>query len=495
MDIVASFLGLFLLSPVFLLISIAIKRDTPGPVFYRGPRAGKDGKSFLILKFRTMYEQPESYQGPRVTGIGDLRVTPLGKWLRDTKINELPQLWNVLIGDMSLVGPRPEDIELVQRWPASLREELLSIRPGITSPATVVFREEEQLLSQENLLDDYLSSVLPNKLRIDARYIRRRSLLTDLDVIFLTLLLLLPRIKQSVVPETLLYFGPISKFFNRFLNWFVLDTLVSLVALSFVELLWRLDAPFNIGWQIAILLALAEGLCFSLFNSIFGLNHVQWHRASASEAFPLAFSTALSSVLIIFVNWALFESNLFVFHSGESSIPHEMLVTAGFMAFFGFLTLRYRTRLLTGLASRWTRYRRNRHVFGERVLVVGAGSNSQLAIWLLTHSDMARAFSIIGIVDDDPRKLHMYFDGFQVLGSTQHIPDVVVKYEVGLILYTISNIENEDRQRILQLCHQTPAKLVLLPDLMAEIQERFVQSDLIQIHTDELVSEPSELSL
>lgn len=494
MDIFTSFLGLLVLSPFFLLISFAIKRDTPGPVFYRGQRAGKGGKPFLILKFRTMYEQPDSYQGPRVTGVGDRRITPLGKWLRDTKINELPQLWNVLVGDMSLVGPRPEDIELVQRWPVSLREELLSIRPGITSPATVIFRQEEQLLSQENLLDDYLSSVLPNKLRIDARYIRRRNLLTDLDVIFLTLLLLLPRIKQSVVPETLLYFGPISQFFNRYLNWFVLDTFVSLVSLSLVALIWRLDGPFNIGWNIAVLLAVAEGLCFSAVNSIFGLNQIQWHRAPASEAFPLAFSTALSSMFIILVNWSLFETNLFGLKFGKSAIPHEMLITAGFLAFFGFLTFRYRMRLITGLATRWTHYRKHRQVFGERVLVVGAGKNSQLAIWLLTHSDMASAFSIIGIVDDDPRKRDMYFDGFQVLGGTQDIPELVAKYEIGLILYTISNIENEDRQRILQLCQSTSVKLVLLPDLMADLQAKFVQSNFIPVHSDELVSEARELS-
>ena len=107
MDVVVSLLALILLSPIFLWIALRIKRDSPGPVFYRGPRLGKDGREFYILKFRTMHENPESYQGPRVTAQDDPRITRFGAWLRDTKLNEFPQFWNVLIGEMSLVGPRP----------------------------------------------------------------------------------------------------------------------------------------------------------------------------------------------------------------------------------------------------------------------------------------------------------------------------------------------------------------------------------------------------
>ncbi len=107
-DAVISAIVLLLLAPVFGLVVLAIRRDTPGPAFYRGPRMGRYGKTFHMLKFRTMYERLESYQGPRVTAQDDPRVTRLGHWLRETKLNELPQFWNVLKGEMSLVGPRPE---------------------------------------------------------------------------------------------------------------------------------------------------------------------------------------------------------------------------------------------------------------------------------------------------------------------------------------------------------------------------------------------------
>ncbi len=122
MDVCASALGLVFLSPFFLVIAWMIKRESPGPVFYRGPRMGRKGKPFGILKFRTMWEERASYDGPSVTARDDPRVTPLGRWLRHTKVNELPQLWNVLVGEMSLVGPRPEDPGIVATWPEEVRQ-------------------------------------------------------------------------------------------------------------------------------------------------------------------------------------------------------------------------------------------------------------------------------------------------------------------------------------------------------------------------------------
>ena len=129
LDIVVAISGLLLLIPVFIIVPILIYRDSPGPIFFKGKRIGIEGRIFNILKFRTMYETQASYDGPRLTAQDDPRVTPLGDWLRSTKINEFPQLWNVLKGDMSLVGPRPEDPELAKEWPEDVRKILLSVRP------------------------------------------------------------------------------------------------------------------------------------------------------------------------------------------------------------------------------------------------------------------------------------------------------------------------------------------------------------------------------
>ena len=194
-DILVSALSLLALSPAFALIAFWIKRESPGPVFYHGPRIGKGGRSFRILKFRTMYETRKSYEGPRITSQGDDRITPFGKWLRDTKLNELPQLWNVLIGDMSLVGPRPEDPSISKTWPAQIAHELLSVRPGITSPASILYRDEENMLPASEAMLKYLHELSPDKMRLDQLYVRFRSFWLDLDVILWTALLLMPRIK------------------------------------------------------------------------------------------------------------------------------------------------------------------------------------------------------------------------------------------------------------------------------------------------------------
>jgi lipopolysaccharide/colanic/teichoic acid biosynthesis glycosyltransferase len=195
-DLLAAAIGLLLLSPLFLIIGWLIKRDSPGPVFYWGPRLGRGGRIFLMLKFRTMYENAESHQGARITARGDRRITRLGHRLRNTKINELPQLWNVFIGDMSLVGPRPEDPEIARAWSDEVRAEIVSVRPGITSPASILYHDEEDLLTAANVMNEYLRQISPDKLRLDRRYVRERSFIGDLVIIFKTMLVLMPRWTQ-----------------------------------------------------------------------------------------------------------------------------------------------------------------------------------------------------------------------------------------------------------------------------------------------------------
>lgn len=474
LDVIASALGLLFLAPVFAIIAFAIKRDTPGPVFYRGPRAGRGGRPFGILKFRTMFERPESYQGPRVTASGDDRITPLGHWLRDTKLNELPQLWNVLTGEMALVGPRPEDPEIIEQWPEDLREELLAVRPGVTSPATVMFRGEEQLLQTDDLMLDYLSTVLPNKLRIDSLYLRRRSLLTDLDVIFMTLALLLPRIRDSRVPETLLLWGPLSRFCQRYLNWFALDFIVAFAAILSAEILFRAQAPLYVGWAGALRVAFSVSLLFSLLNSFLGLNRIQWRRARSSDAALLALSSIVTTWMIILADF-LFR-RLAGFHLNP--LPNSLIAVAGLFAFFGFTALRYRERLITGLAGRWLAARGGKSIVGERVLLVGAGNNSQFAIWLLTRPELIHAFTIIGMVDDDPRTQGLVIEGYPILGATNDIPRIVCEHNVGVIIYTISHIDYAGRSRILKQCARTGVRTVILPDMMVEISTRLHDAHL-----------------
>lgn len=186
-DLLASGIGLVLLSPFLLLTAIAIKLDSPGPVFFRQERVGRDGRIFRIFKFRTMVPGAE-HRGSLITAGNDARVTRVGAFLRKYKLDELPQLLNILAGHMSLVGPRPEVPLYVACYPEDIRALVLSVRPGIADRASIAYRHENELLGQA---DDphllYVQEVLPAKLRYCVDYVRNRTFWGDLAIIFATL--------------------------------------------------------------------------------------------------------------------------------------------------------------------------------------------------------------------------------------------------------------------------------------------------------------------
>jgi lipopolysaccharide/colanic/teichoic acid biosynthesis glycosyltransferase len=183
-DIVAACVGLALLSPILTIIALAIKLDSPGPLFHRAQRVGKDGQLFNLFKFRSMVADA-AQRGPGITAAGDSRITPVGRLLRRSKLDELPQLLNVLAGDMSLVGPRPEDPGYVALYTPAERQ-VLRVAPGITSAASLAFRHEEQLLSGPDWEERYRTVVMPAKLAIDLAYLKRRTLWSDLGLILRT---------------------------------------------------------------------------------------------------------------------------------------------------------------------------------------------------------------------------------------------------------------------------------------------------------------------
>jgi lipopolysaccharide/colanic/teichoic acid biosynthesis glycosyltransferase len=176
--------GLIILSPLFLALAGAVKLGDPGPVLYRATRVGKDGRLFKLYKFRTMRVGADK-AGPGITTKGDSRITPTGKFLRKSKLDELPQLINVLRGEMSLVGPRPEDPRYVARYSDEQRA-ILRFKPGITSAASLEYRDEEHRLAGQDWESTYISEVMPTKLNIDLRYLQRRTLITDFGLMLRT---------------------------------------------------------------------------------------------------------------------------------------------------------------------------------------------------------------------------------------------------------------------------------------------------------------------
>lgn len=197
-DVVCAFIGLLLLWPLMASIAIAIRLCSPGPALYRGPRIGLNGRTFHVLKFRTMVVNAD-HLGGSCTADDDVRITRIGRWLRKTKMDELPQLINVLLGQMSLVGPRPELKDFVDRYNTRERE-ILRVKPGITDLGTLWDSDEGAVLAGESDPEQaYREKVLPHKLRLQLEYIEKASFWFDLRILLHTVTLVAKRVLRVTV--------------------------------------------------------------------------------------------------------------------------------------------------------------------------------------------------------------------------------------------------------------------------------------------------------
>lgn len=187
LDLFLATVSLVVTAPLIALLALLIRVTSPGPVFFRQLRSGKDGQAFQLIKFRTMRWEPGD-QGPKVTRAGDSRVTRIGRILRKWKFDELPQLWNVVRGDMSFVGPRPDVPEYLATL-SKAQAAILSLRPGLTGEATLQYRHEERLLSlvtEEDLNRFYCSRILPEKVQLDLDYAHHARFVSDVGILVRT---------------------------------------------------------------------------------------------------------------------------------------------------------------------------------------------------------------------------------------------------------------------------------------------------------------------
>lgn len=456
-DIVVSLIVLVLFLPFYLLIAINIKRTSPGPILYKGQRIGRKGRPFIIFKFRTMEETPQSYAGPKVTAHDDDRITPLGHWLRDTKLNEFPQFWNVLKGDMSLVGPRPEDPAFAKTWTKVIWNEVLSVRPGITSPASVQYHDEEKLLSNCNVEQKYLMELSPDKVRLDQLYVRNRSFLLDLDTILWTFLMLLPRVGSYKLPEELLFVGVFSRIIRRFLNWFTIDLITTFLAFSLTGLIFRASAPLNVGRVNAVITAFAYAILFSGMGVIFGTNRIRWSKADPKDLFDLVPSWILATTIA-------FLANLFL-----DFFTADYILIASVFSLFGFVTIRSRKLIITHFLERSVIFQKKNQLMREQVLIIGLGASAQHTAWLFEHLTNSRLFHIVGFVDSDITKQGMRFFGSNVIGKWEDIPNLVKKYDVGLIILADYRVDSKGYRQIKKICSDTSARFVVMPDLLASV--------------------------
>jgi hypothetical protein len=414
-----------------------------------------------------MYETAASYAGPKVTGVDDPRVTPIGRWLRDTKLNEFPQLWNVVRGDMSLVGPRPEDPDIVMNWTQEEREEILSVRPGITSPASVIYHEEEKMISLQNIMGVYLDEILPKKLRLDVLYARHRSFFADLDIIFLTATIFFPRIIKRTIPDNAFFSGFIHRFTSRFLSWLLVDTITAFIAIVFTGFFYRNQAPLNWGFVPLAVLSVPLSFLFGIVNAAWRLDKVVWSRATIQDALKLFITSGIVTVMVMVLNYLQFRYDWLPY----PPLPQSMLLTIGLMTIMGFMFMRFRIRFFNALTGGWSFLTRPSTAFGERVIIVGSGEGSQLALWLMNRSYFKYAFKIVGMVDDNPVLTGMRVEGCTILGETRDLPELIRKHHVGLLICTVQGVSCDYVNKL----DKTYLRVVALEDILTALYQVLLQ--------------------
>lgn len=433
-DLVLAAVGLALLAPLFALVALFIKLDSKGPVFFRQERVGRNGRPFRIFKFRTMVDNAYNL-GPRLTQKRDPRVTRVGLILRWTKLDELPQLLNVVAGDMSFVGPRPEDPYFVRLY-TSAQREVLRVRPGVVGPSQILGRDELDLYPEGVDTEQYyIHHILPQKLETDLAYVRRARLWYDLTLFGHGLAV---TILGTIKPK---YF----RFNGEKVAFLALDTALSLLiywtafGLKFDWTLKR-DALTYLGTASALIL-LIRPFCFVYF----GLYQNILRYLGNSEFVAVLKAVTLGSVVIA-ASLFLLDFDL---HSRAVLVIDWMLLVVALYGYRLFLKVRAENRSHTRIPA----------------LIVGANdTGEQLAGQLIR--DPALPYSPVGFLDGDLSKQGALIHGIKVMGTVQNLQHVARLKGARMVLipHPTEAINGEVREAV-ERCREARLEYRVLPAL------------------------------
>jgi FlaA1/EpsC-like NDP-sugar epimerase/lipopolysaccharide/colanic/teichoic acid biosynthesis glycosyltransferase len=466
LDLIGSGLGLLLLAPVMLIVGLVVKFTSEGPMFYAAKRVGRGGHIFRVYKFRTMYLDADC-KGPGITLKNDSRITPVGHFLRRTKLDELPQLINVLRGEMSLVGPRPEDPRYVASYTAEQRQ-LLSVRPGITSPASLYYRQEEGLLAGEDWEGAYRERILPHKLTLDLAYLRERTVWTDLSLILSTLINAVFHGRDRA--------NLILRLRNRHILLLDVLALSTLPALALSLRLDGLDWWPDYGRALLFYTLVALIVKVSIFN-VLGLHNRYWCYAGVNDLVTAAVAVGLSStvlvVLFVYLHPILELRGLAMFRT----VP----VIDGLLTPLPVVGFRFSLRAL----YHWQR--RNREVIGgRRVLVVGAGEAGAMVAREL-RANPQLDMEPVAFVDDDPAKRGTVIHGLPVLGICAQIPELVEHHRIQRIIVTMPSVPLQRQRDVVAVCEKTGVATHNLPGIYELLAGHKTISRLPQIDINQLL--------
>ncbi len=477
LEATGALLLLLVLSPALLLAAVAIRATSHGPAIFRQQRVGRGGRPFWLFKLRTMRHRPGGIQ---LTGSRDQRVTALGRLLRKLKLDEVPALWNVVRGEMSIVGPRPEVPRYVD-LDDPLWQQVLAARPGLTDPVTLRLRNEEELLEavEGDREEFYLSYLQPFKLRGYLDYLRRRTWKSDLAILFATAFgVFLPGRLPPPTSEEVTTSGhpegaplafrrlPRLSHFYRELQ-ILLDVCVLAGAFALAYLLrYDFQLPEEAFQRALVQLPLV--VLLQLVTVVLNRIHsFVWRYVGLSELSAFVKAALQSALPLVVLRLAL----PVTFQSWR--VPLSVIFIDTVLAFGGLLALRVARRVHYEHQER--RLRRDAASAARTsVLLVGAGrAGIKAARELMERGE--EQLEILGFVDDDPAKLGSTIAGKRVLGSTYDLPTLVPRLGAALVILTIVEASPMELGRILRICERIPVEARIMPGLF-EILEGRVQA-------------------
>ncbi len=464
-DVLAAVVGLLLLSPLLLLIALAIKLDSPGPVFFRQQRVGRHGVLFDIFKFRTMTVGPPT-GGVPLTVAGDARITRVGALLRRTKLDEMAQLLDVLRGAMSLVGPRPELPRYVAHYPPEWRERLLSVRPGITDFASVRYRDENELLARaQDPEREYIEAVLPTKLRYALHYVDNPGMVNDLRVLGLTLrTVFVPSLPSpwSLIPM------------NDSKLWAWLDAAMSAlnprnrrlaIAVDALVILacWHVTYLFRLGferWQPGRpwyddYVSVAVVLTYLLFMALTGVPRGLW-RFFGFDDFKRIAAACLMAGLVSAVG---------VLMAQLVGVARAVLLLHPLFCMLALGLMRMAYRMV------WEHARAR--VSGDdgeprRAIVLGAGEAARRLVGAIHRRD---GWTVLALLDDDPAKRGLRIGGVTVQGVIADLTLPHILAGATHVIVAMPGATVAHREQALALARHTGLAVMSVPsrrELQAE---------------------------
>jgi lipopolysaccharide/colanic/teichoic acid biosynthesis glycosyltransferase len=451
-DIVASGLGLLVLSPVFLLCALLVRLTSPGPIFFRQIRVGRRGRHFTILKFRTLRHGANSADSLLVAP-DDKRLTRCGSWLRRFKLDELPQLINVLLGDMSLVGPRPRIPELVD-LDCPEDQRLLSVRPGLTSYASIHHHMEATYFTEQgNAEASYRDNLIPQKRLLDGEYAKSCTFALDLKLIFLTLLVLFAPGKAE--PRTARVFGLEVSAYGR-LSQLLLDVLVfgGSVWLAYWLRFEGHVSGFFLGQRNAFIILIPATRLMA--NLVFGVYDMIWRYWNLIDGVLIAVS--LSAVTaVLFLLRLLLPPDTITAHVFQ--LPLGVIATEYLLVLAGCLGMRALRRLLYEMNHR---YKPLPTAQKRRVLILGAGlSGVGVALEIARYPH----FELLGFIDDDTAKQGRLIAGFEILGTSEKVGELLRRHRVSDLIVCAPALSSVEIQALRGRCEDTGTRIHIIPTI------------------------------